>query len=226
MHISSETIDQIVQNVMRDMQSGRTSSGLAAPVKSHAAADLTTVLRIDSKVITEDVLVAANAAGRVIALNPAAVMTPSARDFIRRHDVRMTSRVQANVAATSGLLIGIGPNPMAIAAAAAAGWKTLTTGTEIDAATIAARHLVSGIVTCGGEPSVVACLLNRRPAVRAAVVTRATNLVTLTTVMNPQVMCLEPSGWMFGELLRLFRSLATSAPAPVTWNELAAGDVQ
>lgn len=227
MHISSETIDQIVRNVMRDMQSRTTSSGPAAPVQLQTTEDLTSAVRIESKLITEDVLVAARAAGRIISVNPTAVMTPSARDFIRKNAVRLASQVHGSVTAVSGLLIGIGGNSTAISAAAAAGWKAQTAATEIDASTIAAQHVISGIVTCcGGEPSVVACLLNRNSAMRAAVITRTTNLVTLATVMNPQVVCLESSGWSFGELLRLFRTLAPSAPVPATWKELSAGGMR
>lgn len=226
MHLSSETIDQIVQNVMRDMQSRESSTSPAAPVTLHATDDLTSVVRIDNKVITEEVLVKAQAGGRAVALSPAAVMTPSARDFIRRNGVRLASRVQGSAAATNGLLIGIGSETLANSAAGAAGWKTLVTATEIEAATIAAQHEVPGVVTYGGEPSVVACLLNRNAAMRAAVVTRSTDLVTLTAVMNPQVVCLESSGWSFGELLRLLRALSTSASVPATWKELSAGGVR
>ena len=227
MHLSSETIDQIVRNVMRDMQPRNSSNGPAAPITVQPVEDLASVVRIDNKVITEEVLVKAQAAGRAVAFSPAAVMTPSARDFIRRNDVRLASQVHGSVTAVSGLLIGIGGNSTAISAAAAAGWKAQTAATEIDASTIAAQHVISGIVTCcGGEPSVVACLLNRNSAMRAAVITRTTNLVTLATVMNPQVVCLESSGWSFGELLRLFRTLAPSAPVPATWKEMSAGGMR
>lgn len=226
MHLSSETIDQIVRNVMRDMQSRKPATSFAVPVTRQLTDDLTSVVRIDSKVITEEVLVKANAAGRAVALSPAAVMTPSARDFIRRNAVRLASRVHGSAAATSRLVIGIGADSMAVSAAGAAGWRSLMTATEIEAATIAAQHEFPGIVICGGEPSVVACLLNRNPEMRAAVITRSTDLVTLTTVMNPQVVCLESSGWSFGELLRLLRSLATSTAAPASWNELSAGGVR
>lgn len=223
MHLSSETIDQIVRNVMRDMQSRKSSNGPTAPITVQPVEDLASVVRIDNKVITEEVLVKARAAGRAVALSPAAVMTPSARDFIRRNDVRLASRAQGSAAATSGLLIGIGSETLAFSAAGAAGWKTLATASEIDAATIVSRQEVPAIVTCGGEPSVVACLLNRNPAMRAAVITRSTNLVTLATVMNPQVVCLESFGWSFGELLRTLRSLSTSGLVPTTWKELSAG---
>ena len=108
MHLSSDTIDQIVRNVMRDMQSRKSSTSLAAPVTRQLTDDLTSVVRIDSKVITEEVLVRANAAGRAVALSPAAVMTPSGRDFIRRNAVRLASRVHGSAAATSRLVIGIG----------------------------------------------------------------------------------------------------------------------
>ena len=227
MHINSETIDQIVRNVMRDMQPRTTSTSLAAPVRIPAPDSSEAIVQIDSKVITEEVLNAARAAGRIIAINPDAVVTPSARDYIRRNAVQLTSRMVGSVTATSGLLIGIGASSLAFSAAAAADWKTLAVSTEREAAAITAQHITTGLVTCiGGEPSVVACLLNRNQAVRAAVVTRVTNLVTLAALMNPQVVCLEASGWSFGELLKVFRSLAATRTAPVDWQEMADGGVR
>jgi hypothetical protein len=73
---------------------------------------------------------------------------------------------------------------------------------------------------------VVACLLNRSAEIRAAVITKATNLLTLTTVMSPHVVCLDASGWSFGDILKLLRSLAVVSHAPATWNELPAGGMR
>jgi len=227
MTISAEFIDQIVHSVMREMQIRKPSNAAAAltkPIVNATPADPT--ISIGSRVLSERVLVSANAAGRAISLQPGTVITPSGRDYIRKNGVRLTSDVSntgTGSASLSGTFIAIGANTTT-SVASAAGWKSLISSSDCDAASLASQHISSGIVACcGGEPSVVACLLNRNPQVRAAVITRTTNLVKLTTAMNPQVVCLESTGWSFGELLRLLRGLVMTTPAPNDWKELAGG---
>lgn len=220
MTISAEYIDQIVQNVMREMQTRVSPIDVAAPVHTKPVATPEPV-SIVSRVVSENVLLAANAAGRAITLVPGAVITPSGRDYIRRNGVRLASNVgQANAVSSGGTFISIGDITTS-SAAAAAGWKLFTAQTEFSAATLAIEKMATGMVTSfGGEPSVVACLLNRNPAVRAAVVTRTTNLAALTGVMNPQVVCLDSTGWSFAELLRLLRGLSMSSVIPKQWKEI------
>lgn len=220
MNISAEYIDQIVQNVMREMQTRVPMMDVSAPVETRQTA-ATETLQIGSRVVSENVLTSANAAGRAITLAAGAVITPSGRDYIRKNGVRLVSDVGLkNSASNGGTFISIGDITTS-SAAAAAGWKMLTAPTEFGAAALASEKLATGIVTSfGGEPSVVACLLNRNPAVRAAVVTRTTNLATLTSVMNPQVVCLDSTGWSFAELLRLLRGLSMSSVIPKQWKEI------
>jgi len=220
MNISAEYIDQIVQNVMREMQNRVPMTDDSAPIETKQTATPET-LQIGSRVVSENVLISANAAGRAITLAAGAVITPSGRDYIRKNGVRLVSDAGLkNSVSNGGTFISIGDITTS-SAAAAAGWKMLTAPTEFGAATLASEKLATGIVTSfGGEPSVVACLLNRNPAVRAAVVTRTTNLATLTSVMNPQVVCLDATGWSFAELLRLLRGLSMSSVIPKQWKEI------
>jgi hypothetical protein len=178
-------------------------------------------LHVAARVITGDVLTAARADGRTITVPAGAVLTPTGRDFIRTHRVKIVSAANDGPhASAAGVLVTIGPLSTCSAAAQAAGWESEAVGDEYTAASLAAAKLPSGrVVCCGGEPSVVACLLNRSPAVRAAVITRNTNLQTLSAVMSPQVVCLDSGGWSFGELLRLMRSL-TRGIRPQGWREI------
>ena len=224
--INEQLVSRIVLDVMREMQFSLTRS--AALPSDQLTAGATDAVLITGKVITHDVLSSANAAGRQIILQQGAVITPSGRDYIRKHAVRISSQARTASAPGAGLVIGIGSTTASqITAAAAAGWKTLAVASEVAAAEAALSSLSQGIVVCcGGEPSVVCCMLNRNPAVRAALVTRNTNLAALTTVMNPQVICLDSAGWSFGETLKLLRVLAGTAgtgAVPKDWQELTAG---
>ena len=226
MTISAEFIDRIVYSVMREMQIPATSN---APVALRDAVVETSptdrTISINNRVVSENVLKIANAAGRTVLLQPGTVITPSGRDFIRKNGVRLTSVAggTGNVA-TGGTFIAVG-DAATSSAATAAGWKTLTAPSENAAAVLALETLTTGIVASfGGEPSVVACLLNRNPAVRAAVVTRTTDFSKLTSVMNPQVICLDSMGWSFAELLRLLRGISMSSMVPKRWQELTGGN--
>jgi hypothetical protein len=230
MTIDATYIDQIVQNVMREMNS---RTAVAAPSAQVANVNVATTsssapLQIAARVVSEAILDAAKAAGRSISLQSGAIVTPSGRDFIRRHNVTIAGSPAAKTTvATTGSFIAVGSLPTCQSAASAAGWKVIAAGSEFEAAEIARKTLKSGLViSCGGEPSVVACLLNRSSEVRAAVITKATNLLTLTTVMSPHVVCLDASGWSFGDILKLLRSLAVVSQTPTTWNELPAGGMR
>lgn len=227
MTIDAAYIDQIVQNVMREMKSRVTVPAVAsAPMatsqtKPATATEAPTSLTIAARVVSEDILVAARAAGRTIVLQAGAIITPSGKDYIRKNGVTVAgSALNKPATVSTGSFIVVGNNATCQSAASTAGWKTAAVNNEHDAALAASQTLKNGItVTCGGEPSVVACLLNRNPDVRAAVITRATNLITLTTVMSPQVVCLDSSGWSFGDILKLLRSLS-AANRPQGWKEI------
>jgi hypothetical protein len=262
MNFDAAYIDQIVQNVMREMKSrvtvpaavsapnagcGRSPDRATltdrrspdvmsraggetfgqSPVRGqetraqHQTTEAPTSLTIAAKVVSEDILIAAQAAGRTIVVQAGAIITPSGKDYIRKNGVTVAgSALNKPVTVSTGTFIVIGSNATFQSAASATGWKTSAVSNEHDAAMVAVQSLKNGItVTCGGEPSVVACLLNRNPDVRAAVITKATNLLTLTTVMSPQVVCLDSSGWSFGDILKLLRSLS-AANRPQGWKEI------
>ena len=180
---------------------------------------------IADKVVTEDALVAAGAAGQTVSLPVGAIITPSGHDYIRRHGVTVTSGISQSVAAksASGLLIAIGNRrgDSAVPAASSAKWQVVKAGCEFDAAGKATKQNQSPIVCSGGEASVTACLVNRNANIRAAVITQNTDIKLLSSVMNPQVLCLDSSGWSFAALLRLFRQLSVSnSAAPAGWKEV------
>lgn len=220
-------IDQIVQNVMREMKSRVTvPAAVSAPAagsqtSTNSTTESAVPLSIAAKVVSEDVLVAARATGKPITLLAGAIITPSGKDFIRKNGITIAgSTLNKPATVSTGTFVVVGSNSVCQSAASASGWKVSAVSGEHDAALAASQALKTSItVTCGGEPSIVACLLNRNPDVRAAVITKATNLNTLTTVMSPQVVCLDSSGWSFGDILKLLRSLS-AAIRPQGWKEI------
>lgn len=228
MNLSSELIDRIVQNVIRELQARAVTGGTSSAAAVPAEGGQLRPMLIDHPVITEEVLTTAQAAGRLVSLPSGAVLTPSGRDYIRKHGVRLSSAVTARPESRpQGLLVTVGTVASATAAAVATGWKTDRVSVETDAVPLALQHAANGrVICCGGEPSIVACLLNRESVLRAAVVTKQTDLAVLQTAMNPQVICLASEGWSHADVRRLLQSLKSPLDVPAGWIERPAGGVR
>ena len=148
MIIDAAYIDQIVQNVMREMKPRVTvPAAVSAPVTtSHAkpvtATEPSTALTIAAKVVSEDILVAARAAGKTIVLQAGAIITPSGKDYIRKNGVTVAgSALNKPATVSTGSFIVVGNNATCQSAASATGWKTLAVSNELDAALAASVFL-------------------------------------------------------------------------------------
>ncbi|MEO2030208.1 MAG: hypothetical protein ABGZ23_30450 [Fuerstiella sp.] len=222
MTFSSQQIEAITRSVLRELQ----SRGVAVAAARSTGGDnsVTPVAVLQQKVITEDTLAAADAAGRSLSIPVGAIITPSGHDYIRRNAVTISSGVPSESGA-NGVLISVGSCSAASSAAAAANWTVDSADCEFDAA--AAANSVANrqpVVCCGRQPSIIACVVNRNSSFRAAVVAQNTDIGLLVSAMNPQVICLDSAGWTFSELRRLFRQMsATGNGAPAGWNEITGG---
>lgn len=218
MTFSSEFIDEIVRNVMRELNLPSTSAPAApAPPSSGSAVTLT------SDVITEDTLANHGVSGGSIVLPPGAVITPSGRDYLRRYQITVSSVPStATSAATGGLVLITGEAANMTAAAKSVGWDITGATGCFDAANQTAQRCSSQpTVCCSAQPSVIACLINRNCGRRAAVLTTDTCQTELFDEMNPDTICLSPTGWSFGQLMQLLKRLGSrSTGTPATWKEL------
>jgi hypothetical protein len=223
MTFSSQKIEAITQSVLRELHARGVVS--AAAQNTNGGTSTASVAVLQQKVITEDTLAAAGAAGHSLAIPAGAIITPSGHDYIRRHAVSISSEFPSASAATTGALISVGNCSAASSAAAAVNWNIVAAACEFEAAAeaekVAASHPVA---CCGGQPSIAACLMNRNTSLRAAVVTQTTDMDLLVSAMNPQVICLDSNGWTYTELRRLFqRMTAASSDTPAGWSEITGG---
>lgn len=217
MTFSSEFIDEIVRNVMRELSLPPTSDS-AAP-SSTAAGD---AVVLSDSVITEDILADQQLTGQTVLLSPNAVITPSGRDYIRRHRLSVSSDAAASCP-SGGLVLIVGDAPNLTAAAKSAGWDTDEVCSGFEAARRAAHGAGGSPVVCSSDqPSVIACLINRDGSRRAAVLTADTCLTQLLGEMNPDTLCLSPTGWSFGQLMRLLKRIGGHrTDVPAGWKELS-----
>lgn len=240
MGLSADRVEEIVRQVLRELQAGRTArpATVAAPavaVPQSAAGSLSDdgVVRITDRAVTEAVLQAAGAAGRTVSLVRGAVLTPSGRDFVRRHNVRLASFVAGMstaaaagpaVAVTPGVLLVCGRESTARSAAAALNWTIRDVADEFAAARAALEVLPGRRVICAGcEPSIAACVLNRNGAVRAAVLERAQGWERILERMQPHAVCLQSTGWSLLQLTKLFERLQRPIQGPSGWVEVQSG---
>jgi len=252
MALSADRVEEIVRQVLRELQSGQNARPAAAsapavtasrpdsavqsgPAPAAAAASSVAgdgVLRITERAVTEAVLEAAGAAGRTVSLVRGAVLTPSGRDYVRRHQVRLASSVATlptaaaatTPAATPGVLIVCGRETTARSAATALNWTILEAKDEFAAARAALEVMPRRRVVCAGcEPAIAACVLNRNGTLRAAVLEHATGMERILERMQPHAVCLQSSGWSLLQLTRLLEKLQQPVRQPAGWVEVQAG---
>ncbi|MFO0977628.1 MAG: hypothetical protein U0996_14600 [Planctomycetaceae bacterium] len=231
MSFDAAYIDQIVQSVLSEIRSqnapGGTTSVSSPKVNAGTIvppAAITAPIVLRDRVISEAVLLSAQAAGRTVSLPQGAVITPSGRDYIRKNRVTVSSAVAGAAIGASGLVVSLQTIATVTSAASASGWKVSSTSSIFDAAaTVVKEFLAQPVVCIGSEASAVACLVNRDSRIRAAVVGRPELVAMMTSLMNPNVWCLDGAGWSFADYQKLLRSVGRNAEKPTGWEELAAG---
>lgn len=245
MALSADRVEEIVRQVLQELQAGRTARPAAPAAPAVAISQPTAagvrlpapddgVLRISDRAVTEAVLESAGAAGRTISLVRGAVLTPSGRDYLRRHKVRLAGPVMmsspataASPAVTPGLLIVCGRESTARSAATVRNWTIREVSDEFAAARAALEVLPKRRVVCAGcEPNIVACVLNRNADVRAVVLQQATGMDQLLDRLQPHVVCLQTSGWSLLPLTRLLERLQRPIQQPTGWFEVQTGAVK
>lgn len=193
-----------------------------APVRSETNNGRTTqATQLTDSVITADVLAEKVAVGSRIVVGARAIVTPSARDWLRHNNVELihgasatgaTSSVENqsdrlvithSVSQTIDRVLDDAGRP------ANGGWNRKSVGSADEAANKAIgelrREVARLIVVLTDEPEVVACLTNRNEKVKAAVVADAAAVARVKTGLNGNVFVIDPTGRSFFELRNILR---------------------
>jgi hypothetical protein len=209
-------IEQIVAEVMRRLM----LTAPSAPASSETNNRQTTQLA--DSVITADVL-AEKAAGRSnVFVGERAIVTPSARDWLRRNKVELIHGVTAATASVemkSDKLVITHSASQAIdrvledaARQSNGGWNRKNVESADEAAKKAVgelrRESSRVIVVVTSEPEVAACLANRNEKVKAAVVADAAAVVRIKSGLDGNVFVIDPAGRSFFELRNLLKRVA------------------
>ena len=221
MNANSELVEQIVQSVLEHLQS-------AAPAPRAesipAAAKAATSLTLSATVITGELLAEQAKGAKSLIVGKRAIITPSAHDYLRKHNIAWSRADATSKAASSA------PRWRVYVSTATAGIDTAIehanrqgvslirewSGTTADAVKQAvaslARAEIAGAVILTAEPARAACAANRHHALRAAELNNTAQLASLREQLGPNVYCIDPRGRSPFELRNLLQHAAAYAP--------------
>jgi len=214
-------IEQIVAEVMRRL----TPNAAAAPVSSDAnnreSAQLT------DAVITADVVAEKVGNQKNVVVGARAIVTPSARDWLRHNKVELIHQptvASAGASAGAAASAEVKSDKLVITHSAGltidrvledagrqtnGGWNRKSVDSADEAAKKAIGELRREnsrvIVVLTSEPEVAACLANRNEQVKAAVVADAAAVARVKSGLDGNVFVADPAGRSFFELRNILR---------------------
>ena len=222
MNANSDLVERIVQSVLEHLQSAAPAPR-AEPTPTPTATP--SALTLSETVITGELLAEQAKGAKSLIVGRRAVITPSARDYLRKHNITWSRGDATAKAATSA------PRWRVYVSTATANIDTaiehanrqgvaLTrewSGTTAEAVkqTIASltRAEIAGAVILTAEPARAACAANRHSKIRAAELNNTAQLASLQEQLGPNVYCIDPRGRSPFELRNLLQHAAAQAPS-------------
>lgn len=225
--MNAALIEQIVANVLQQLQPTSTARPASVPPTS-----TTTETWLDLPVITAETLQHKVQPGQRLQIAAHAVLTPSARDWLKAHGViwQRASRT-AGDGRPSGIrwfLVGtMTPATRSLVQVLPRefpDWTGQPCTPLQQLVEAAVQGLSTGaaewVVAVSDQAAAVACRANRQSAVRAAVVSHAAEIPKLVEAMGVNLVVIDPQGKSFVELRNVLRACAASAPprCPPGWD--------
>jgi len=207
-------IERIVAEVMGKLRPAEANARRSVESRTE------TRFRLSENIITADLL-AENAAGRsVVEVCSRAVVTPSARDWLKQNKVELSRGSSAKASSNNGKsewLLVVQTAGEAVEAvlddagrSGAIGSHRETASDAASAAKVAVAAVERGgkCVVFSAEPEIVACLANRNEKVRAAVVADAATVDRVKSGFDGSAFVVDPTGQSFFELRNLLRRIS------------------
>jgi hypothetical protein len=216
--VDQALIDRIVANVLEQLQPATPRAVMeSGPVQK------ATAVALPHSVITADVLSAAVKPGQSVQFGTKSLLTPSAKDWLRQHQIawrRGSTANSANETTSSsfrGQLLFSTVNATVRGAADSVfrtlpNWQRQISGSAKEVAESTTRAITTEecdrVLITSRDAELVACLANRHAVVRAAVATAADHVRRMEAVLSPNVIVVDPTERSFVELRNLFRACA------------------
>lgn len=224
--IDDTLVDSIVAGVL-DRLRGR--SAPPAPVKTNGAhpagASKQKPARTSSepvvlseRVITEALLEEKLGGASSARFSPKAVLTPTARDYLRINEIewayatKAAAQQKSSGGALAALIVRSTPAVERVVADLLPGARTELLGCPDDAAKFAIAEIVRGgfarAVIFAEQAHRAACLANRHEAIKAVAVRDAADVAAIRKQLRANVWCLDPTGRGYFELRNVVKAIA------------------
>lgn len=218
MNLSVPEIEQIVLLVMEQLQTPEPASRAERNATISKSRSVEGVA-LTAPVITQELLESMANGSTSIRIGPRAILTPSARDFLRAHSIKCVREEKpASVKNTTRWQAIITKMTPAVAAAlddmsdSSVRWDrhllSLVTEASQQAISAICRGEAKAVVVFTDQPEFVACFANRNDQVRAAVVTTAQAIADLRQRLNPNVLAINPVNKSAFELRKIMQAFS------------------
>jgi hypothetical protein len=219
MNFTAEHVDLIVQRVLEHLGTpGGRAPGATGSASASAPVAAPKGVQITELVVTQALLAETVNGAKQVRIRPAAILTPSARDFIRNHGIEIIRESSSRSTSTGVRWQIIATVSTPEIAAAVEGLKVRgicaafrLAGLPVEAASQAVSALCRGetakVVVFTSQPEFVACLANRNDQVRAAAVADAAAGERVQRTLNPNLIAIDPSAKGVHELKGLLKTI-------------------
>lgn len=217
MSIDSRLIDEIVAGVLNRLNPPVAASTSQPSAPTVSAID--TVVVLEQKVITEELLDAKAAGAKRLQFSAGAIITPTGRDWLRKREVPWRTAKPNQKTTSNGWRLLIASATPAIEKLSeqivTEGWNRQLAGDSDEAAdgsvSALCRGEVAGIVVASNSPERVACRANRNAQVRGAAVHSVADVKRVQGDLNANLFAIAPAGKSYFELRTLLRTIAKTS---------------
>lgn len=219
--LDEQLVDSIVAGVLDRLRGTPArppqASGGRQPPESPAVATPHSALLTD-RVVTEAVLESKLNGAKTVRFSPKAVLTPTARDFLRINKIEWSVAERANASPSKETQSWAAVVVSATSAVERALADMLPTASRelLSCPDDAATFAISELSRAGFDSAIIfakqthrtACLANRHSAVKAVAVRDAAEVQTVRRQLRANVWCLDPSGKTYFELRNILKAIA------------------
>ena len=221
MNFTPEQVDLIVQRVLEHLgtpAAARAPSAGATAVDDRSSAPPKAV-RVDEPVITQALLAESVNGSARVSIGAKAILTPSARDFVRTRGIEIIREKSQPTARTARCQVIVArSSPQAESALDALRQEGIIrdrklSGTPAEAAGLATSALCRGeadlVIILTDQPELAACLANRNEQIRAAAAGDSPSIERVARSMQPNLLAVNPSCGSISELKSLLKAFVT-----------------
>lgn len=228
MNLAEIDIDRIVKGVLKDIQRSDVGPSIFAEKKEVVKPNNGTQngVRITGRVITADLLAENKKQAAVIQLEPKAIITPAARDYIKEHGLIIATGISASCNAKKNetkrnagdwLAITVQGSDLLNTAMDSVSRETQIVWGKETASSVeqAAKRSVeeiglgrAGVLIVADKIAMAACLVNRNDKVRGVAV-RCSHDFAEVAELNANVVCLPGNGLSFTDYRNILKSIVS-----------------